>query len=350
MRKYLIGIWGQYGDSENVADGQAVRTRIITNAIKARFGIDKVHMVNTNNWKKRKLSLLFATLHMIFYCEKIIIMPADNGFKLIVPLLNIMSYFHKNKIIYIVIGGFLPNLLRRNSKYIKYLKKYQAIFVQTTNLKQEINVLGLKNTYILSNLKDMEKRNVSDIKQINADNIKVCTLSRINIEKGILDAIDAVKIANTILKKKKIQLDIFGIVSKGFEEQFYNLLRQHSDFVEYKGVVPYDKTVGVLKDYFCLVFPTYYYGEGFAGTFIDAFFSGVPIITTNWKHNSEIIKEAKNGFLVNIKSPNEIADRLVYLYKNRLIQYEISINNLNEAVKYDPSIVLEDLFHILDLR
>ena len=106
----------------------------------------------------------------------------------------------------------------------------------------------------------------------------------------------------------------------------------------------------MLKDYFCLVFPTYYYGEGFAGTFIDAFFSGVPIITTNWKHNSEIIKEAKNGFLVNIKSPNEIADRLVYLYKNRLIQYEISINNLNEAVKYDPSIVLEDLFHILDLR
>jgi glycosyltransferase involved in cell wall biosynthesis len=50
----------------------------------------------------------------------------------------------------------------------------------------------------------------------------------------------------------------------------------------------------VLRDYFALLFPIYYIGEGFAGTAIDAFSAGVPVIASDWKYNSEVIKEGIN--------------------------------------------------------
>ena len=56
-------------------------------------------------------------------------------------------------------------------------------------------------------------------------------------------------------------------------------------------MVPFDKSVDVLKDYFALLFPTYYEGEGFAGTLIDAYSAGVPVIASDWKYNSELVNE-----------------------------------------------------------
>ena len=39
MAKYQIGIWGQYGDpGTRIADGQAVRTTIITRELEKRYG------------------------------------------------------------------------------------------------------------------------------------------------------------------------------------------------------------------------------------------------------------------------------------------------------------------------
>lgn len=40
-----------------------------------------------------------------------------------------------------------------------------------------------------------------------------------------------------------------------------------------------------------MLFPTYYSGEGFAGTLIDAFSAGVPVIASDWKYNAEIVNE-----------------------------------------------------------
>ena len=43
MAKYQIGIWGQYGDpGTRIADGQAVRTTIITRELENRYGKDVV--------------------------------------------------------------------------------------------------------------------------------------------------------------------------------------------------------------------------------------------------------------------------------------------------------------------
>lgn len=54
--RYKIGIWGQFGDGGKIADGQAVRTTIITAELKARYGEENILVVNTNNWKSTRLN------------------------------------------------------------------------------------------------------------------------------------------------------------------------------------------------------------------------------------------------------------------------------------------------------
>ena len=78
-----------------------------------------------------------------------------------------------------------------------------------------------------------------------------------------------------------------------YKERFAHLINQNKDFVEYKGVANYNQTVDVLKNYFALLFPTYFHGEGFAGCIIDAFFAGIPIIATDWLYNKDIVKDKK---------------------------------------------------------
>ena len=110
-------------------------------------------------------------------------------------------------------------------------------------------------------------------------------------EKGIEDAVNAVVSVNTDLGIQAFSLDIYGQVDGAQIEWFESLQTKFPSYIRYGGLVPFDKSVDVLKDYFALLFPTYYEGEGFAGTLIDAYSAGVPVIASDWKYNAELVNE-----------------------------------------------------------
>lgn len=289
--KYRIGIWGQYGAGGKIADGQAVRTTIITKELQLRYGNSEVSVVNTNNWKRHPFGFLWNSVKLIYQSETVVIAPADNGFKVFVPLLIFFNIFFRRRLIYIVIGGFLPALLKRHPLYIKMVKRFDALFVQTKNIKKDLLELGVEKVYILSNLKRITPRNKQDIDRNEGKSFKLCTFSRVCKEKGIYDAVEAVNLANECLGKKIFTLDIYGLLPDVFKDKLQTLLDENPEILSYKGIVDYDKTVDVLKQYFALLFPTYYHGEGFPGNVIDAYNSGLPIIATDWLYNKDIIKD-----------------------------------------------------------
>jgi glycosyltransferase involved in cell wall biosynthesis len=172
--------------------------------------------------------------------------------------------------------------------------------------------------------------------------------SRLNQEKGIEDAIEAVKIANQKLNGRFITIDLYGLLPNAYKEWFEQLIRENSDIAEYKGIVYYNKTVETLRDYFALLFPTYYYGEGFPGNVVDAYNSGLPIIATDWLYNADVIKDGRNGILVPVKDPNAIAEALLKLYGDRRLAMEISLNNLSESRNHHPDKVMAELYAFLD--
>lgn len=348
MPKWKVGIWGQFGDGGKIADGQAVRTTLITRELQKRYGVNSIGIVNTNGWRKNPLKILVKSLNLIVLSEKIIVLPADNGFKVFVPILTSLNYIFHRELIYVVIGGFLPALLHKIPKYIKYVNRFTALFVQTENIKRDLEAIGIKRVQILSNFKHLNTRKVEDIQLTTSEQVKVCVFSRITKEKGIEDAITAVRLANHSLGAQRITIDFYGLISSSYEKTFEKLLSENKSIAKYKGIVDFDKTVDTLQQYFAMLFPTYYHGEGFPGNVVDAYNAGIPIIATDWLYNKDVIRDGRNGILVPIQNPQKLSEALLKLYHDRELARIISLNNLEEAKKYQPDIVLKDLYELLE--
>ena len=345
---YQIGIWGQFGgDGHVLADGQAVRTNIIYHELIARYGAENINIVNTHNWKRSPLSFLFKSIKLIAQSRNILFLPADNGFKVFAPILVLCNFIFRRNLIYIVIGGFLPDLLQKHKSYIWIVKKMNRLYVQTNSLMTDLNHLGITRIKILSNLKRLNTVGRDEVSISNDECISVCVFSRLIKEKGVEEAIEAVKLANIKLGGQYIKLDMFGVVPDSYKERFNLLVADNDDFVSYKGILRYDKTVETLRHYFALLFPTYYYGEGFPGNVIDAYNSALPIIATDWKYNADVIADGYNGILVPTHNPHALAEAILYLYNNRDVLLKIQLNNLETAKQYHPDIVLADLYNDL---
>ena len=349
MRKYKIGIWGQFGNGiDKIADGQAVRTTIITKELKMRYGEENIGIVNTNNWKKHPISFFCKSVELFFSSKKVIVLPADGGFKVIVPLYDFLNKFKSRELYDIVIGGYLPALLEKNPRYIKMLKRYKALFAQTDNIKRNLERFGLDNVHILSNPKRLNTRCEEDLKVNNDRKLSLCVFSRVSEDKGVEDAISAVKLFNKRHGEQLLHLDIFGMIAPMYKDRFIAVLEENKGVVEYKGIADYDKTVETLSPYFALLFPTYYYGEGFPGGMIDCFNTGIPVIATDWLYNKDVIEHEKNGLLVPIKNPEAICEAIERLYNDRVFALEISKNNLKESAKYHPDKVMTEFYDIIN--
>lgn len=349
MRKAInIGIWGQFGDGKNIADGQAVKTLILYRELQNHYGESAVSIVNTNGWRRHPIAMLYKSFMLVAHSEKVLILPADNGFKIFMPILyNINRIFHRD-LIYIVIGGFLPMLLKSKTKYIGYLNQCRAIFAETKTLTNDISIQGVKNVFTLPNFKRLNAREKGDLGIDDNEKIRLCVFSRVTREKGIEDAMQAVRLANEKLKKQVITLDIYGLLPDSYKDEFLTLINQYAQYVSYKGIVSFDKTVDTLKQYFAMLFPTYYHGEGFPGNIIDAYNTGIPVIATDWQYNRDILQEGRNGLLVEPKNPFLLSEAILKLYHDRNLAYQIAMNNLEDAKRYNPDVVLLKLYTFLD--
>ncbi len=347
-KKYKIGIWGQYGGGEKIADGQAVRTTIITNELYRRYGKENIATVNTNAWRKHPFSFFFKTVKLYFSSQKVVVLPADNGFKVVVGIYDFLIKLKKKELYDVVIGGYLPKLLEEKPNYVKKLSKYSGLFVQTENIKKDLEKFGLKNVYILSNPKRLNTRKDEDLVINNEKYLSVCMLSRVSENKGVEDAVSAVRLFNQKYGEIRIKLDIYGMILPQYKERFNQILDENSDFVAYKGIADYDKTVETLAPYFALLFPTYFHGEGFPGNMIDCFNTGIPVIATDWLYNKDVIQDGKNGILIPIKNPEALCGAIETLYNDREFALQIAKNNLIEAQRYAPDEVMKEFYTFMD--
>ncbi len=152
-------------------------------------------------------------------------------------------------------------------------------------------------------------------------------------EKGIEDAAKAVETVNERLGYCALTLDIYGQVWEEYKERFDMVQKDFSAYVRYCGSIDADKSVEVLKDYFALLFPTYYEGEGFAGTLIDAYSAGIPVIATDWRYNAELVTES-TGFIYKTGDQDALVEILVSVVKNPSLMLRKKKMCIEEANKY----------------
>lgn len=338
-----VSVIGHFGNSELLLNGQTVKTKIITDELSKQLERDEVIKIDTAGGKSTLLKAPFQCLKALKNAKNVIIFPAHNGLRVYVPLLSFFRKFFKNrKLHYVVIGGWLPEFLKTRKSLAKKLKRFDEIYVETNTMKRALEEQGFTNIVVMPNCKDLKILKPEELVYPTGEPYKLCTFSRVMKEKGIEDAVNAVKEVNEEAGRTIYTLDIFGQVDAAQVQWFEDLKTTFPDYVNYRGVVDYDKSVDVLKNYFALLFPTYYDGEGFAGTVLDALASGVPVIASDWKYNAEVVNE-NIGFVYPVRIQESFIKILKIAAENPRILLDKKKDCLRESEKYTPGFVLQSL-------
>lgn len=311
-----IGICGHFNFNAEAVGGQTIKTRIISETLKDIYNDSEVMTLDTAKWKKKAPVFFIQCIMLAFKSDHIIILPAQNGIKVLIPLFVLLARLLKRRLHYVVVGAWLADVLKDNPILLKQVKKIDYIYPQTKTLQRKLDELNIRdNTYVMPNFKKFNPIKLEDYIKFEKP-YKVCMVSRINYLKGVESAINVVNRINEDYKEKVIELDIFGPVEKDYSERLYALVNKYNTFVYYKGIIDYDKIPEVIKDYFLLLFPTKYYTEGFPGTILDAFISGVPVLASRWESWQDIIDEGRTGFTYAFDDDEDFYNKLKYLINN----------------------------------
>ena len=334
-----IAVVGVYGTGPDFTTGQAVKCHTVIDWLRKEYGEKQVVVVNTYNWKKHPLNLFVELFKSMKECKNIIIMPAQNGLRVFAPLTYYINQLFNRNILYIVIGGWLASTLDTNKKLRKYVGSFSGVFVETNSMKKALEEEGLKNIFYMPNSRDITTHKLG--RKIESGNIiKTCTYSRVVKSKGIEDAILICKRANEILGSQIFKLDVYGKIANDYEKEFNEIIKKNSNIVTYCGCKNADETMSVLCQYFVLIFPTYYEGEGFAGTILDAFAAELPIIANDWKYNAEIIENGRNGFIYPYRDIEAAARMLIKLYNNHDLYKNIQLGCRKSAIEYSTENIM----------
>ena len=341
MRK--ISIIGNFNIKNNSYNGQTIKTRIVADELESLYGTSEIKRIDTAGGKSVVLRLLFQLFGCVARSRNVIILPAQNGIKVILPLVVIYNLLFSRRIHYVVIGGWLAELLGRNRWLLCFAKRLHMIYPETKNMKDSLAGLGLHRVVVMPNCKPLRILTSDELSGYNLRPMRFCIFSRITPTKGIEDAIKAVSLANEKAGKTIATLDMYGNVEACDRPWFDAVKASMPETVAYWGRVEFDKSVFKLKEYTALLFPTYYSGEGLAGTVIDAFAAGLPIIASDWHDNANIITDNKNGFIFPTRDVNRLAEIILDIYKCQDCLVPMKLNCIQSAQAFLPSVVIRTI-------
>lgn len=345
-----VCVIGHFGFGKEMLNGQTIKTKIVTAELEKQLGTEQIVKVDTHGGMKALPRVMIQTFKAFCQCEDIVIFPAHNGLRIFVPICTGFNCFFHRKLHYVVIGGWLPKFIQSRKKLAEQLRAFDGIYVETSTMKKALESDGFHNILIMPNFKDIRILTKDELVYPIGEPYKLCTFSRVMKEKGIGDAVEAVKSINRNLGRTAFELDIYGQIDDGQTEWFNELKASFPEYIKYKGLVPYDRSVEVLKNYTALLFPTFYEGEGFAGTIIDSFAAGVPVVSSDWKYNAEIIQPHINGLIFETKSQTALVEDLKYIHENIDAFNGMKETCLKAAEKYSPQNAMHSLLGKLTKR
>ncbi|AWT48284.1 hypothetical protein DLE54_01225 [Psychrobacter sp. YP14] len=305
-----ILVLGYLGYMTNQLDGQTIKTRNIYSLFK-KSSDNEISYFDTQIFQKSKLNLL-KLIKTIIEADIIYYLPAQKNLKYIFPIVWVVAKTFKTKLNYLVVGGWLMEFLEKQTIHKYLLSRINGIYVETDTLYEGLLAIGFNNVFKLHNFRITSYPALQN-KQVLNNEINIVFMARINPQKGVRLVFDLAK-AIEDEGLKNVNIDIYGPISTDYSEQFYSMLENSS--VNYLGVLNPEDINTVLQKYDFLLFPTKYYTEGFPGTILDAYISGLPVICTNWLNAIEFVENGKTGYITPFNNDQEFIKKVIYLVRN----------------------------------
>lgn len=171
-------------DNRNRLDGETIKCRLLRDYLNEIDEI-KVYSVDTDNWKKHIIKLIFIIIINFFKCDSIIVSSADKGANIVLNFFRKIKT--KKKIYYFVIGGSLSKNINEKNWNIDTYKKLEKIYVEAEILKNDLEKMKINNVEVLSNFRKVKKFKNTYVK---TNKTKFVYYGRVIKEKGIEEAIN----------------------------------------------------------------------------------------------------------------------------------------------------------------
>ena len=228
-------------------------------------------------------------------------------------------YFHENmtKNKYLLffyiekyMGRYFTDYIFSQSKEdYKLAKKFK--FQKNNRYLYIGNGVDLDEKYNFNKVSTKQLNDIKEKHNIKDDDLVVTFIGRLVKEKGILDFLQSYD----ELKNDNVKYIIIGdLPSSERDHQTYKKIVQFKNSnIHFTGRIDNVEEYLAISDVFCL--PSY--REGMPRSIIEAMAMKNAVIATNIRGSREEVVDGKTGFLVNLNSSIEIAQRVDELYENR---------------------------------
>ena len=333
MKKVLVV--GAFGYENNQLDGQTIKTRNVYALLQKKHN-GKHSYIDTLSLRMKPW-LGFLMLYKLITCNTLIILPCLNNLTILFPIFFYMSKILRFNIISICIGGWQIEYFLGSEKFESHhkqmimSKKIKAFLPEMIRVNHDlINQCGFTNTEVFPNFREFN-RNSQII--TNESGLRLVFMARVNKMKGYDVIFDSLKFIRDNCPNSSVVF--YGGIAPEDKDDFLNKVESNKDIVSYKGLLAPEMIHETLKNYDVMLLPTKFYTEGFPGSILDAYISGIPVIVTEWKHSHEFVSDGNTGIIVPFENNQEdFNNAILNLYKDRHKLNLMKKAAYNEANKY----------------
>ena len=329
MKKILV--LGYFGYKTNQLDGQTVRTRSVYKMLENNCSQSSTLSYFDIQEVKFDKFLVFTLLKKLWQADILVYLPAHNNLKYMFPIIFGISLIRNYLILCVAIGGWLPNYLKNKPIHRFMLKRINHIFTQVATMQTKLEQdYGFKNIDTLPNFRIHNF--MPQIGEEKSATLKLVFMARITKIKGYETVFElADYIQNT---KQNIIIDFYGQINEIDKPNFLSLVEKYN-FVTYQGCIEPQDVYSTLYKYDVMLLPTRYIGEGFPGTILDSYISGIPVIVTNFPHATQCVDNNINGYIIPFGSCiNELISKTMELYNDRDKLTQMKKNAYEKSKEY----------------
>lgn len=318
--------------------GELTKNKLIIEKLSEYCINNQIRLICVDTYKSnhsliKKIRVVFKVIYNLFFFinNHFVISTSPFNTYPLLKLFNICPFHHD--ITYLAIGGVFGRLLLDHSFDAKRFRKIKRITVEGNLIKEQLKKCGFNNVIVTGNYKHITK--LPKIEKYNDNKIHFLFFSRITKGKGCDLIIECINELNDLGYKDKYQVDFYGNVRDLYQAKFTSFVESTPN-VYYKGTVDLSdfNSYLLLAKYHYMLFPTFWYGEGFPGVIIDSYISGVPMIASDWSLNSEYIINGYTGIIVKSKDKDSLLDAMRNAILSKYDVMALSNNCQTEAMKY----------------
>lgn len=297
-----------------------------------------VTTINTSRIRTGKFSnllhALWALIEMTKFILKIDVVSfhtSKRGALLFGPLVWLVCRIFGKKWIFRGFGGNFDEYYKNLSNLTKFIFKVTVLQADILLFETKSTVKYFKNIVNRPVLWYSNSRRFSRIDHEFHNNRsgaqRFVYVGHVTASKGINEIIEAGEMIDDT-----IDIDIYGPLMEGMKEENF-----HGKKTRYMGILQPEKVMETMKQYDALLFPTYYKGEGYPGVILEAYFAGLPVITTRWRAIPEIV-DSSSGILIEPKNSKQLAEAMQQLIQSGQQMQELRLGAISMARRFSSEI------------